>query len=93
MSALFAATYPERTAALVAWARSPGGCWAPDYPIGRRPSRTRGSADREDWGLPVARRFVDERAPSVAGDEEAIAGTPPTSSAARARRGGRSSRG
>jgi len=43
--------------------------WALDYPIGRRGEAAWWSPD--DWGLPMARRFVDERAPSLAGDEEA----------------------
>jgi pimeloyl-ACP methyl ester carboxylesterase len=36
MSLLFAATYPERTAALVLRAGFPRTLWAPDYPWGRR---------------------------------------------------------
>ena len=72
MAALFAATYPQRTAALVligAYARR---LWAPDYPIGRRQDEIWSSnVPPEDWGLPAARRFVDERAPSLAGDEDA----------------------
>ena len=42
--------------------------WAPDYPIG---SRSAGPwwGHPEEWGLPMARRFVDERLPSAAGDE------------------------
>jgi hypothetical protein len=46
--------------------------WAPDYPIGTRPEDTWWhAADPEAWGLPMARRFVDERAPSLAGDDDA----------------------
>src|SRR5438105_6393506 len=37
MAALFAATYPTRTAALVLYAVPPRGRWAPDYPWGVRP--------------------------------------------------------
>jgi pimeloyl-ACP methyl ester carboxylesterase/class 3 adenylate cyclase len=36
MSILFAATYPERTAALVVRSAFPRSMWAPDYPWGRR---------------------------------------------------------
>jgi pimeloyl-ACP methyl ester carboxylesterase len=36
MSILFAATYPERTAALVVRSCSPRTMWAPDFPWGRR---------------------------------------------------------
>ena len=68
MSALFAATYPARTAGLVVMGsfarRSP----APDYAIDV-PQR---EFAPEDWGLPVARRFVEERAPSLSADEDAI---------------------
>jgi pimeloyl-ACP methyl ester carboxylesterase len=35
MSILFAATYPERTAALVVRSCSPRTLWAPDFPAGR----------------------------------------------------------
>ena len=35
MSILFAATYPDRTAALVLRSCSPRTLWAPDYPWGR----------------------------------------------------------
>src|SRR5713101_2124207 len=35
MSILFAATYPERTAALVVRSAFPRTLWAPDYPWGR----------------------------------------------------------
>jgi hypothetical protein len=34
MSLLFAAAYPERTAALVLWDGMPRMMWAPDYPWG-----------------------------------------------------------
>jgi DNA-binding SARP family transcriptional activator/pimeloyl-ACP methyl ester carboxylesterase len=68
MVSLFAATYPERTAALVAMGtfarRRPG----PDYPI----DVPNMEANIDEWGLPVARRFVEERAPSVAHDEAAV---------------------
>jgi DNA-binding SARP family transcriptional activator/pimeloyl-ACP methyl ester carboxylesterase len=68
MSALFAATYPARTAGLVIMGsfarRRPG----PDYPI----DVPQQHFAPEEWGLPVARRFVEERAPSLAEDEEAI---------------------
>jgi pimeloyl-ACP methyl ester carboxylesterase len=68
MSALFAATYPARTAALVVMGsfarRLPG----PDYPI----DVPQQSFTPEEWGVPAARRFLAERAPTVADDEEAI---------------------
>jgi hypothetical protein len=46
--------------------------WAADYPIGLRLEDAWWSAPTaETWGLPMARRFVDQTAPSLAGDEEA----------------------
>jgi hypothetical protein len=68
MSTLFAATYPERTAALVAIGtfarRTPAPGYAVDVP--------NLSPTADNWGLPIARRFLEERAPSIAGDEEAV---------------------
>lgn len=72
MAALFAATYPRRTAGLVLMGAYARRLWAPDYTLGRRPEDIWSSnVPAEDWGLPAARRFVDERAPSLAGDEDA----------------------
>ncbi len=72
MAALFAATYPRRTAGLVLMGAYARRLWAPDYTIGRRAEEIWSSnVLPEDWGLPAARRFVDERAPSLAGDEDA----------------------
>jgi DNA-binding SARP family transcriptional activator/pimeloyl-ACP methyl ester carboxylesterase len=68
MVSLFAATYPERTAAVVAMGTFARRTRAPDYPI-EVPSLDPSIAE---WGMPIARRFVRERAPSIAGDEEAI---------------------
>jgi DNA-binding SARP family transcriptional activator/pimeloyl-ACP methyl ester carboxylesterase len=68
MAALFAATYPERTAALVAMGTYARRKPAPDYPL----DIPLLSFAPEEWGLPVARRFIEERAPSLAGDEGAI---------------------
>jgi DNA-binding SARP family transcriptional activator/pimeloyl-ACP methyl ester carboxylesterase len=67
MVSLFAATYPERTAALVAMGAFARRTPAPDYPIDV-PNLDPTVAE---WGLPMARRFLRERAPSLAGDEEA----------------------
>jgi DNA-binding SARP family transcriptional activator/pimeloyl-ACP methyl ester carboxylesterase len=72
MVTLFAATYPERTAGIVLMGAYARRTWAADYPIGTRPEDLwwRNSIP-ERWGLPMARHFVDERAPSLSGDEEA----------------------
>ena len=66
--ALFAATYPERTAALVAMGTFARRTPAPGYPINLPYLDPR----PEDWGLPIAREFVEQRAPSIRDDEEAI---------------------
>jgi DNA-binding SARP family transcriptional activator/pimeloyl-ACP methyl ester carboxylesterase len=71
MVTLFAATYPERTAGIVLIGSFARRVWAPDYPIGMRlEDAWWNDPSPEAWGWPMARRFVDERAPSVAGDEE-----------------------
>ena len=69
MSAVFAATYPERAEALVMIGSYARRLWAPDYPWGPTPEQ-RGvllRAIREQWGGPVG---LEERAPSVASDPE-----------------------
>jgi pimeloyl-ACP methyl ester carboxylesterase len=50
MSLLFAATYPERTAALVLRSAYPRAMWAPDYPWGRTEEEYRREMER-DLGL------------------------------------------
>jgi DNA-binding SARP family transcriptional activator/pimeloyl-ACP methyl ester carboxylesterase len=73
MVALFAATHPDRTAALITMGAYARRNWAPDYPIGRKPEQdTWLRPTPEQWGRYAARRFLEERAPSIAGDEEAI---------------------
>ena len=72
MVTLFAATYPERTAGIVLMGSYARRLWAPDYPIGaRREDAWWAAAEPAPWGLPMARRFVDERIPSLAGNEDA----------------------
>jgi DNA-binding SARP family transcriptional activator/pimeloyl-ACP methyl ester carboxylesterase len=68
MATLFAATHPGRTAALVAMGTFARRHVAPDYPLDIPLLHFQ----PEDWGLPVARRFIEERAPTLAGDEDAI---------------------
>ena len=50
MCALFAATHPDRTQALITLGAYARRNWAPDYPIGRRRSRTAGCARRPSSG-------------------------------------------
>jgi DNA-binding SARP family transcriptional activator/pimeloyl-ACP methyl ester carboxylesterase len=72
MAALFAATYPRRTAGVVLIGAYARWLWAPDYAIGRRfEDHWSAKVTPEEWGLAAARRFVDERAPSLVGDEDA----------------------
>jgi pimeloyl-ACP methyl ester carboxylesterase/DNA-binding winged helix-turn-helix (wHTH) protein/class 3 adenylate cyclase len=69
MCSLFAATYPEKTAALVMIGSYAKRIWEEDYPWGVS------KEDREkffelmqrDWGKPVG---IEERAPSLANDED-----------------------
>jgi DNA-binding SARP family transcriptional activator/pimeloyl-ACP methyl ester carboxylesterase len=68
MSALFAATYPARTVALVVLGGFPRRRPGPDYPV----DVPQFAFSPQDWGVPAARRFVAERAPSVMHDEDAI---------------------
>jgi len=73
LAVLFAATHPDRTHALVTMGSYARRSWAPDYTFGRRPDMDQWLRPTpEQWGRYAARRFLEERAPSVAGDEEAI---------------------
>ena len=68
MSLLFAATYPERTSALVLYGSYARRAWAPDHPFGRtgeEMGRIIETMERE-WGGPVG---VEIWVPSMAGDE------------------------
>ncbi len=69
LCALFAATYPERTAALVMYGAYPKRTWSRDYPWApTRAERQRWMESMgEDWGGAV--RF-DALGPSLAGDEQ-----------------------
>ena len=68
MCALFAATYPERTSALVMIGSFARVMQAPDYPFGRPQERNDAfmAEIERDWGKPVG---IDVRAPSRIGDE------------------------
>ena len=72
---LFAATYPERTSALVLFQMQPRWTWAPDYPWGFRPEEAR------RWISDAEERFGDDEyvkqllrgwMPSIADDEEQV---------------------
>jgi class 3 adenylate cyclase len=70
MSLLFAATYPERTVALVMYGSYARRLWAPDHPYGKTAADWDGFVQRleREWGGPVA---LDVFAPSVANDPNA----------------------
>ena len=70
MSLMFAATYPERTAALVLYGCYAKGSWAPDYPWALTDEQHEAwVADLEsNWGGPFD---LEHGAPSVAKDEAA----------------------
>ena len=70
MSMLFAATYPQRTSALIlygTWARR---AWAPDYSWGQKDTAMQAFHERmeRDWGNDAC---LDTRAPSLGSNEEA----------------------
>ncbi|HEV8651584.1 MAG TPA: adenylate/guanylate cyclase domain-containing protein [Actinomycetes bacterium] len=68
MAVLFAATYPQRTLALVAFGIFATRVWSPDYPWAPTPRERQAWYDRveQEWGGPVD---LADLAPSVAGDE------------------------
>jgi len=70
MSALFAATYPQRTSALIFYGTYARRMWAPDHPSGRKEEDLRAILDRmeRDWGKDVN---LDLWAPSLADNAEA----------------------
>jgi class 3 adenylate cyclase len=76
MAMLFAATYPERVAALVLFYPLAKGVWSPDYPFAPTEEQYREEFDeiRESWGKPEqAERFLRRAAPSVADDPQVVA--------------------
>jgi pimeloyl-ACP methyl ester carboxylesterase len=74
MCALFAATYPERTQALVMVGSAARTRWAPDYPLGATDDALE-ELERlvlEHWGADAVRTLLQELAPSIADDEELV---------------------
>jgi len=69
MSTLFAATYPERTTALILGGSFARRTSAHDYPYGETPEQHLAWADQveRDWGGPVG---LEARSPSMAHDEQ-----------------------
>jgi pimeloyl-ACP methyl ester carboxylesterase len=74
MCALFAATYPERTQALVMSGSAARTRWAPDYPIGATDEAIE-ELERsilDNWGFELIRSLLEQLAPSIADDEELV---------------------
>jgi pimeloyl-ACP methyl ester carboxylesterase/DNA-binding winged helix-turn-helix (wHTH) protein len=69
MCSLFAATYPERTAALIMIGTYAKRMWDPDYPWAPTVEQLEAFFElmQNEWGKPVG---LDDRAPSMADDEE-----------------------
>ena len=74
MAALFAATYPERTQALVMIGSAARTRWAPDYPIGATDEEIDALVQSilDGWGTEVIRSLLEQLAPSVADDEALV---------------------
>ena len=76
MSALFAATYPARTIALIMYGASPRYAWAPDFPSGYTDEDSERYIEdiRSGWGSRemAADEIASWMAPNLAGDPGAI---------------------
>jgi class 3 adenylate cyclase len=72
MSLLYAATYPERTSALILYACYARACWAPDYPLGWYKEQWQRFAENcvRNWGTPQG-TGLEILAPSLARDPTA----------------------
>lgn len=73
LSILYAASYPQKTIALILWGGQARSLWAPDYPWAKtREEWERDiSRDEEEWGSdPHIERMIAALAPSRAGDPE-----------------------
>jgi class 3 adenylate cyclase len=69
MSLLYAATYPERTSALILYGCYARSCWAPDYPLGWYNEQWQRFAENSvrNWGAPQG-TGIEILAPSLARD-------------------------
>jgi DNA-binding SARP family transcriptional activator/pimeloyl-ACP methyl ester carboxylesterase len=75
MSVLFAATHPERTAALVLIGTFARMRWAPDYPIGITDDVLRerlAAAESDEWPRSATLEWLGRVAPRTAEDEEQV---------------------
>jgi pimeloyl-ACP methyl ester carboxylesterase len=74
MCALFAATYPERTKALVMVGSAARTRWAPDYPLGATDDELEDfeRSILENWGVDLIRSLLQQMGPSIVDDEELV---------------------
>ena len=75
MSALFAATYPERTLSLVLIGTFPREMWAPDYPCGiteEALGRRLALLEEDDWAAAATRDWLGRVAPDVLREPTAL---------------------
>jgi pimeloyl-ACP methyl ester carboxylesterase/DNA-binding SARP family transcriptional activator len=75
MSTLFAATYPDRTVALVLMGAFARVLWAPDYPIGVKDEeyRTRLAVlDEDDWARHTTEEWLGRVGPGMRRDEASV---------------------
>ena len=75
LAMVFAATYPERTAALVVFASYARGSWAPDYPSGWTDEQWDAYLEEHErrWGQPdYVREYMERIAPSATLDDDAL---------------------
>ena len=75
MSTLYAATHPERTAALILMGTFPREMQAPDYPWGvseENLQRRLGLLEEEDWASAATRDWLGRVAPNIPRDPEAL---------------------
>ncbi len=75
LSAMFAATYPERTIGLVAYAAAARNLWAPDYPWGQPEEEYDAEITEVErgWGTKeLARSWATTVMPSLADDDEEV---------------------
>ncbi|MCI4348568.1 MAG: adenylate/guanylate cyclase domain-containing protein, partial [Thermoplasmata archaeon] len=73
LSLLFAATYPEKTLALILWGGQARSLWAPDYPWAKTQEQWEGEIRRDeaDWGSAAhIDRVTAQMAPSRVHDPE-----------------------
>jgi alpha/beta hydrolase fold len=75
LAVLFAATYPERTSALIVYGSEAADAWAPDYPSGWTDEEYDAYLEELErrWGQPdYVREYIKTMAPSLTLDEQAL---------------------